>query len=243
MKNNFNTDEFIKLNDFFENKNELDIFYPFNIHDFKTLRTLRLWATRLIFCYNGNNDEFLNFSFENELGLQRFKIIQVEKLDTKILKKLNQSFSQHKSNLPKKLGLLSDYKIKEIAKYKLIDKERVFNPEISFIKINAEAFSFYHFIHDFFQKKWILLLKKTGGEYNGEQSAKIVKACQEFMITPKIVMSTELNHLEDYLCYDQTIQSEEINEEIRIFIFNNDDIQFKVKSMMKGMSLMRRFGF
>ena len=240
MKNNFNTDEFKKLNDFFENQNELAIFYPASSHDFTILRTLRHWSMPLIFCYNGNNHEFRNISTENELGLQKFKTIQVEKLDTEILEKLNLSFSKHNSNLPDKLGLSSDYKIKEIAKYRLIDNEH--NQEISFIKIDAEALSFYHFIHDLLQKKWSLLLKQPGGEYNGEPSAKIVKACQEITIPPKIVMSTEFNCLEDYLCYNHTIQSEEINEEIRIFTCN-EEVLNKVKPIIRGMGILRRFGF
>ena len=47
MKNNFNTNEFKKLNDFFENQNELALFYPASCHDFTILRTLRHWSMLL----------------------------------------------------------------------------------------------------------------------------------------------------------------------------------------------------
>jgi hypothetical protein len=236
MKNNFNEEEYKKLNDFFENNNEFAVFYPCSGQDLKVMNILERWSQFgcFILCDDGNYDHFWNISTENELGLNGFETKQIENLEPEILKKMNKLYHKHYSKLPEKLGYECDYNIKEIVKYTLSN-------EISFIKIKSEAFSFYHFIQDLLQKKYTILLKLPG-IYNGESSTKIVKACQEIMQSPqRVVLSTEFNDLENYITTDRTIYFRENEEQFRIFA-KNEELLNKLESLIRGWGIVRRFG-
>lgn len=236
MKNNFNTDEFIKLNDFFKNNNEFAVFYACSGQDFKILEILENLCDSgsFILCDDGNWDHNWNISTENKLGLQGLEIIQIERLDKEIHEKMNELYLMHKSELPEKLGFECDYIIKEIVKYTLSN-------EISFIKIKSEAFSFYHFIQDLLSKKYSLLLKLPGGIYNGEPSTKIVKVCNEIIqFPPSVVLSTEFNELENYLQSNRTFYIQENVQQLRIF-GENEELLNKLESQIKGRAILRRF--
>lgn len=233
MKNNFNTDELKKLNDFFENNNEFAVFYPCSGQDFKILKILEYLCDSgsFILCDDGNWD---HISTENKLGLDELEIIQIEKLDKEIHEKMNELYLLHKSELPEKLGFECDYNIKEIVKYTLSNK-------ISFIKIKSEAFSFYHFIQDLLSKKYSLLLKLPGGIYNGEPSTKIVKVCNEIIqFPPSVVLSTEFNELENYLQSNRTFYIQENVQQLRIF-GENEELLNKLESQIRGRAILRRF--